>query len=612
MQHREEKLKTNWRVILRLLKTIIKKLDTAHKKLNKQYVDLKVRKEELKESETRYRLATECANDAIWDWDITNNKIQFAGRWYEMLGYMKGNKTEINSWAEVLHPDEEKSVKEAIFKHLESKNECYIMEHRLRKKNGEYIWVLNRGKAIWNDDEPVRMAGAMTDITQKKTAENKIYKMAYYDHLTSLPNRRCLMKEIEKFIIESNEQDKMAFLYIDIDDFKKINDSLNHSTGDSILVKISERLKKNARLTGEDRVFLSHTSGDEFVFVLRQIKSKEEIIECCNNILKIFNKPYKLRGHTIHISCSIGISVYPDDGKSFDALFRNADMSMYRAKRSGRNNYCFYNRDMKKEAVQNLEMESEIRTALLNNEFEVYLQPQIDCKTDEVLKSEALIRWNHPVKGLVPPGDFIHIAEKTGQIIELGMWTLRKACEINKEIQTKHGINMIVSVNLSAWELQQSGLNLKIKEILDETGLFPEFLELEITESLAMQDPELAIKTLIKIRKMGIKVALDDFGTGYSSLNYLKILPITNLKIDKELIDDIVNNITEKNIVDFIIKLAHELNLEVTVEGVEDSKQYALIKGMECDRIQGYYISKPLTEKAFLNYIKNNQNKKGA
>lgn len=420
------------------------------------------------------------------------------------------------------------------------------------------------------------------------------------DSLTKLPNRHMLEQELQKALIGAREKDSLlAILFLDLDRFKFVNDTLGHSSGDSLLKQVTGRLKTIVN----HRHLLARLGGDEFVCLLKDLQSEKEAELIANQIIDAFREPFLLRGTEIYITTSIGLSLYPYDGDDIETLVTNADSAMYRAKKKGRNQIEKAVVEINAGAFERLLIENNLRKALIQEEFFLVYQPQLDLNQNEVIAFEALIRWDHPDLGIIPPSEFIPIAEETGLIIPIGDWVLQTACQKLKEWQIEGYSSLRIAVNLAAQQFLQKRMIEKLKKILKEYNINPSLLELEITESMVMHDVDSAVSILNQLRDLGVRVSIDDFGTGYSSLNYLRNFPVDNLKIDRSFIIDIETNPSSKALTNAIATLAHDLNLKVVVEGVETLKQLTLVKSSSCDIIQGYYFSKPLHSDLVLDFI---------
>ncbi|WP_052360681.1 putative bifunctional diguanylate cyclase/phosphodiesterase [Oceanobacillus manasiensis] len=427
------------------------------------------------------------------------------------------------------------------------------------------------------------------NVTEKIKNEKQIEYMAYYDELTDLPNRNFFMKILDEAIVNSKIEQKLAAVYfLDIDYFKEINETHGYSFGDKLLKALSQKLKS---FLGPD-TFIARIGGDEFLLLQNGIKTKEHTVKLAEELIAEFEKPVKIGENDIYTSISIGISVYPNNGGSPEALLTHAQSAMHVIKEKHRNNYKMFETSISENFKSMLTMESDLRKALQKDQFELHYQPQKNLLTGEIVGMEALLRWKHPVKGYIPPLDFISLAERTGLIIEIGDWVMYEACRQNKLWQSKGYEPVIVSVNLSAKQFHQKNLVTKIMKTLKETGLEPKYLELEITESMAMTNEKYILTTLKQLRELGVLVSIDDFGTGYSSLRYLSVFPVTKLKIDKTFMDE--SQKQNKAIVKSIIHMSHSLNMKVIAEGVETHDQIEFLIAENCDEMQGYYFSKPL------------------
>jgi len=457
----------------------------------------------------------------------------------------------------------------------------------LRKNKSEFC--IEYTQRMYDQTKPSLRIVHVRDITEKVQAEKRMEFMANYDELTHLPNRNYFFQVLKDAIEEAkytNEQ--LAVHFINLDYFKEINESFGYEFGDRLLQVCGEKLKQYLRTD----TFIARMSGDEFIILQRYLDDKKAAAELVEDILSHFEKPIKLDGHNIYTSLSVGISLYPENGHTANDLIKHADSAMYVIKGKYRNYYHFFESSISHVFKKKLKMETELRHALTAQQFELHYQPQKDLRTNQVVGVEALLRWNHPIKGYIPPMDFIPLAEKTGLIVDIGDWVLKKACEQNKAWQTKGYQPITVSVNLSAKQFHQKNLVQKVQSTLHETGLDPRYLELEITESMAMTNEAFILKTMNKLRNLGVSVSIDDFGIGYSSLKTLSLYPVTKLKIDKMFMDEKLKH--NKAIVRSIIKMSHSLNMKVIAEGVETSNQLNFLKRENCDEMQGFYFSKPL------------------
>jgi len=391
----------------------------------------------------------------------------------------------------------------------------------------------------------------------------------------------------------------VAVLFLDLDRFKKINETLGHEIGDKLLLEVAKRLENCVRKSDT----VARLGGDEFGVILDDLRDVKFVAVVARKFLQALSKPIIIQEYELYATSSIGISLYPDDSEDVDVLLRCADTALYRAKEAGKNNYQYYTADMNTRAFEFLLLESGLRKALDNNELVVFYQPLIDLETNKLLGMEALLRWKHPEKGMISPGDFIPLAEETGLIEPIGEWVLRAACTQNKEWQDAGYPPVKVSVNMSARQFNKKNITELIGDILQETGLNPEYLGIEITESVIMQDVKSTIAKLKKMHKMGITLSIDDFGTGYSSLSYLKLFPIDNLKIDQSFVFNITSDSTDAAIAASVILLAHSMNLKVVAEGVETKEQLEVLRQQGCDYVQGFLFSRPLPSEEFATFF---------
>ncbi|MFD2084227.1 bifunctional diguanylate cyclase/phosphodiesterase [Brevibacillus brevis] len=430
------------------------------------------------------------------------------------------------------------------------------------------------------------------DITEENRVKEKIRYLAYHDELTDLPNRRKFNQVLHQSIEKSSEDSSsFAVMVIDIDRFKMINDSLGHSYGDIFLQGVSDRIVKSAE---GYQATIARMGGDEFTILCETGADRREAASLADKIIEALKQPFSLKDSEFYISASIGTAIFPDHGTDAVALLKKADTAMYEVKKQGKNGHLFYTPDFDVQLLENIEIERDLRKAIERNELVVYYQPQFHSESNRMIGVEALVRWNHPTKGMLSPGVFIPIAEETGLIYEIGTWVLREACRQMKQWHDKGGPLIPVSVNLSSHQFHQRNLVQYIKNILEETKLAPHFLELEITESM-MMDPAVSISILHELNKIGTRISLDDFGTGYSSLSYLKKFPIHKLKIDRSFITDLSRNDNDKAIVATIISMAKHLKLDVIAEGIETKDQLDILTENHCKEIQGYYYSRPLS-----------------
>jgi diguanylate cyclase (GGDEF)-like protein/PAS domain S-box-containing protein len=461
-----------------------------------------------------------------------------------------------------------------------------------RKRNGEIYPKWIRISAIRSETgEVLFYIASFTDISARKEAEARIEHLAHHDILTGLHNRFSMEVRLEQVIASARrEQQRIGLLFIDLDRFKNINDSLGHQIGDKLLIEVAGRLKTCVR----DSDIVARIGGDEFVVVLVGIKDNSHAAVVAENILQNVSRQYEVDGHAINTSPSIGISIYPDDGVIVDDLMKAADVAMYHAKEHGRSSYHYFNEAMLVTASERLRIERELRIAVHNNQLELHYQPQVRAGDGHIVAMEALVRWNHPQDGLIYPDQFIAIAEESGIIFDLGRWVIDAVC---RQLVAWHALghgDFKIALNLSARQLQSETLSDEIGAILKQYQLDGEHLEIEVTETAAMSDPAVAVAQLNALRAQGISIAIDDFGTGYSSLSYLKRLPINTLKLDRSFVRDIESDENDAEICSATVALAHNLGLKIVAEGVENEAQRDFLVKLNCDYLQGYFYSRPL------------------
>ncbi|OIP11329.1 MAG: hypothetical protein AUK53_08780 [Betaproteobacteria bacterium CG2_30_59_46] len=471
-----------------------------------------------------------------------------------------------------------------------------------RRKNAEiYPEWLSITAVRDEQGETINYLGVFADLTEKKLADARVHHLAYYDTLTELPNRLLLEERLKQALTTAQYNNwRVAVLYLDLDRFKTINDTLGHPFGDKLLQVVAGRLAGHVR----DSDTLARFSGDEFAIVLGDAGNAQNAALVAQKILDALSKPFHLEGQEVFITPSIGVALYPLDADNKDDLIQHADTAMSHAKAQGGNNFQFYSADMNATASQRLAMETQLRRALERNEFVLHYQPQVSLRSGRIIGMEALIRWQHPERGLVPPGEFISLLEETGLIVPVGEWVLRTACAQNSVWLAEGLPPLRVAVNLSARQFRQSGLAAMVNQALQDAGLAPEYLELEVTESIMIQDVQATITTLHQLHGLGIQISIDDFGTGYSSLIYLKRLPIGKIKIDQSFVRDICIDPEDRAIANAVISLGHSMKMQVIAEGVETLEQLEYLRTQECDEIQGFYFSRPLPAEGFAQLVR--------
>ncbi len=486
-------------------------------------------------------------------------------------------------------------------------------EHVHFCKDGEKKYVEVITSPIKDEqDTVIQVVHIQRDITRRKKAEEQIRSLAYYDRLTGLPNRTFYIELLSRALIHAERyKRKMATLFVDLDAFKRINDTLGHDAGDQLLQEVSTRLVRCMRKSDyiarsdkeEAQDIVSRLGGDEFIVLLDELRRLEDAAIAANRILADLSQPFMLGGQEVFITASIGISLYPSDGTDADALLKAADIAMYHAKNQGKNNYQYYAQSMTAATLERLHLENELHRAIDREEFLLYYQPKLDAKSRKVGGIEALIRWKHPSRGMISPVEFIPLAEESGMIVPIGSWVLSAACEQYSAWRATGHPFVCISVNLSNRQFGHKDLVETVTRALKGSEMDPSHLEMEITESTVMQNPEKSIATLRQFKDMGIRISIDDFGTGYSSLNYLRRIPFDSLKIDRSFVMNINTSPDDAAIVRAIIAMAHSLKLKVVAEGVETEEQFAFLRELECDEVQGYLFSKPLPAEECIRFI---------
>ncbi len=470
-----------------------------------------------------------------------------------------------------------------------------------KKKNGDFYWsYLSISPIADEQGEITHFVAVSEDVTELKTTQQKMEQLALFDVLTNLPNRRLFKDRLEKALAHSlREKNKLGMIFIDLDNFKQINDTLGHDTGDRLLMSVSKRLISNLRI--EDTV--ARLGGDEFTIVLSDLHSAADARHIALKLLDTVRQPFIIDGQEISISCSLGITIAPDDATDCSSLMKNADMAMYKAKESGRNTLRFFTESMNHEISRRVSIEKELKQAIQDNQFELYFQPQIDLRTGTISGAEALIRWHHPEKGLISPAEFIPIAEDTGSIIPIGEWVIEQACNVAKTINQGRLSEICISVNLSAQQFRDPALPRKVAHIINAIGLDSRLLEFEITETVLMENTRVASAILDGLKNLGVSLAIDDFGTGYSSLNYLKRFPVDVLKVDRSFVMDIPQDSNDMAITAAVLAMAQQLKISVIAEGIESDLQLDFLRQHGCEFGQGYLFSKPLPLTQLESYI---------
>ncbi|MFE8699599.1 EAL domain-containing protein [Cytobacillus sp. FJAT-54145] len=552
----------------------------------------------LAEGEEKYRSLFENNMDSAFILDLSGKFVEVNKTGLLTSGFTKEEMIG-EHFIPFIHPRDKKKILqhfEVLIGGNSTRFECQV-----RHKSGDYLLFSINAVPIIVDKKVSGIFYLGKDITQQKKQEEHIQYLAYHDTLTGLANRQHFADELERLItINKAEASPFALLYMDLDRLKVINDHLGHEAGDQLLRKIGTRLKSQL----SDKGTLFRIGGDEFSFLIPSFTTKKEVIKIAEEMLMICQQPYKIGRNTIHTHTSVGIALFPEHGVEAESLLKAADMAMYSAKQTGGNQYRIYDKDIISTNDYRFTLENDFQRALEEQEFFLVYQPKVDINTGDIKSAEALIRWNHPTKGLISPADFIPLAEETGFIVPLGEWVLKEACRQAKEWQENGLLSYRVAVNVSAIQFQRTNFDEFVREVLEETNLEPEWLEIEITEGTFMEEDTFTAQAVTKLKDMGIYISLDDFGTGYSSMMYLKEFRLHALKIDRGFIEDVHLREERASIVQAIIQLAHGLQMDVVAEGVETLEELTYIKMLGIDHVQGYYVSKPLIANQFENLIK--------
>jgi len=557
--------------------------------------------ETILEKEAHLKQAQRIANIGSWEYDVVGKTLQLSDEIYRIF---KINSNRKMTWEEflslIIDQDYDKTLR--ILNDAIKNGSSFDLIYKIKIEDGSVIDIKTKGKVNKNHQGMIKIVATSMDITQENKNKQTIEKLAYYDPLTSLPNRVLLKNRIHKTLqIAKREKKKFALMFLDLDHFKLINDTLGHDTGDRLLVYIANLLK--AQLRESDTV--SRIGGDEFVILIPSFNHLDDIKKVANKCLEALRGQHIIDDHHLYITTSIGIAIYPDNGTDLDTLMTNADIAMYDAKNDGKNNYKFFSKSMSNFISKELEIEQDLRLAVKNkDQLEIYYQPKIDALSDTVSGGEALIRWNHPTKGLVFPDEFIDVAESTGLIIEIGNWIIEKCISDLAEFNKNISKNLKIAINLSAKQFQDDKLIDHISSMIEKYNVNPKQLEFEITESLSMANIDMTLRVLSRLKGIGVSIVIDDFGTGYSSLAYLKKFPVDILKIDKTFVMDMVEDEEDGMIVKTVINMAHSLGFKTVAEGVETKEHVKALKELECDQLQGYFYSKAVPKNNFMEYLK--------
>ncbi|WP_050607831.1 bifunctional diguanylate cyclase/phosphodiesterase [Clostridium niameyense] len=576
------------------LSLVYEELLNTEDELRKQFYELQASEEKLRISEERHKLALEGSSDAIWEWNTKTDEFFISDKWTEISGYKICKNTKLKNISSDFILSEDKSKLISAFNNCTLKNSKLNNEFRIKTKSNKIKWLLIRGTFVSHSCcNPLKMCGSITDISQRKVEEQFIKQMAFYDPLTKLPNKHFFINKLKKEIknsIKNNTQG--AVLFIDLDNFKTINDTLGHYYGDELLKNFSFKINKLL----DHKSIAARFGGDEFLILIPEIKNLKEVKLLYTNILDIFKNPFNLNNTKNYLTGSIGGAIFPKNGTNADIIFKSVDMAMYAAKQTGKNKFCFFNKQMSDKVLRAIKIEKNLRTALENNEFTIYYQPQISLSKDNLYGLEAILIWNNKELGIVSPKDFIPIAKETKLIIPIGKWLIKNVCtQCKLWLEKGYKFNSI-SVSITATQLSQDDFINIIKDNMKTMNILPNLLHIQISENSLMKSIYNNIAKLTELKKLGVGITLDNFGYGSSSLNYFKKIPLDTLKIHKSFINNICEDYEQNIITKEIIRLCNKLNYVIIADGIENSSQLETLKNMNCDIGQGSYFSKPISK----------------
>ena len=563
----------------------------------------------LRKSESRLGLAQRIAKIGNWEWRPDTNRFTASSELCRLIGIRSGDfGGTLDTFLQVVHVEDRERVDDAL-KHILTERKPCDIDHRIVLPHGADFAVHLQAEAVFDDQlQALTIIGTAQDITDRKQSEREIYRLAYFDSLTGLANRVLFKDRLTQALAHAGRyHSTLAVLFLDLDRFKVIHDTLGHTVGDLLLKQVAGCLSDSVRhsdsvsrsVDKEENHSLARLGGDEFTVLLTNLRDVQDAGTVARRIVEAMAKPFLIEGREIFVTISVGIAIFPVDGESIDALLKNADSAMYHAKEQGRNNFQFYSDNLNAAANDRLNLEGELRHAVEREEFVVFYQPQIDLRGGEIVSAEALVRWQHPRRGLLRPEEFMQAALDTGLIRAIDEWVLRTACRHSQEWQQRGKISVRISVNMSNSLFHGDTLVSVVEQALGQTGLTPACLELELTESIVMRNVDASIATLTTLRTMGVQLSIDDFGTGYSSLSYLHRLPINRVKIDQSFILEILTQARPPMIVRAIIAMAHSLNLLVLAEGVEQEIQRTTLIDEGCDYAQGHLFGRPMQADEF-------------
>jgi diguanylate cyclase (GGDEF)-like protein/PAS domain S-box-containing protein len=552
----------------------------------------------LRESEERYAFAVAGSNEGIWDWNLANDLAYFSPRWQKLVGCDENaRQANISYWFDKVHSDDRPRLEATLKAHFSNTSNQFECTHRVKHKSGEYRWMLARGLAARNGQGSCyRMAGSMCDITEQKKAQDELLRYGLYDGLTNLPNRTLFMDRLEQTIriCRRAPMHRYAVLFLDLDRFKYVNDSFGHSVGDDLLVKVAHRLKKVLRPSDT----LARLSGDEFAILLNEIRSPEDALDVAERIRLLLAKAFVLGKHTVYQTASVGITIGTEKYTEPEQVLRDSDLAMYRAKESKDRKVVIFDDQMHASVVARLQLETDLRRAIQQQEFVIHYQPIVCLKTGQVHSFEALLRWQHPTRGLLYPPSFVKVAEEMGLMCDLSWWIIKEAaCQTRQwQLQFPSTPPLSIAVNVTGRLFRTAGVAEKLFELLKRSGLAPGHLCLEITETSFMEHQHAVLKEVEPLRAEGVRLHIDDFGTGYSSLSCLQRYSYDTIKIHRTFIQEALETHDAKTIVKAIVTLGKTLHMNIVAEGVENLEQVRFLRHINCPQAQGFWFSAPLPQ----------------
>lgn len=573
-------------------------------------------------SEARLGLAQRIAKIGNWEWRPDTNQFTASAELCRLMGIRPQDfGGTLDAFLQVVHSEDRERVNDALKRILTERKPCDI-DHRIVLPNGADFTVHLQAEAVFDDQlKALSVVGTAQDISERKRSEREIHRLAYYDSLTGLPNRVLFKDRVAQALLHARRyKTNVATLFLDLDRFKVINDTLGHNIGDLLLKHVADRLADSVRHSDtvgrsvemKQEASLARLGGDEFTILLTNLRDVQDAGLVARRVLEGLAKPFSIEGHEIFVTASIGISIFPADGDSVDALLKNADSAMYHAKEQGRNNFQYYSNAMNATAATRLELEGELRHAAECEEFVLFYQPQIDLRTKQIVGAEALVRWQHPRRGLLGPGDFLPVAVESGLIRTIDEWVLRTACRQSRQWQNRGLSPIRISVNVSNSFFHGATLLQAVQDAVKKSGLAPMYLDLELTESITMRAVETSIATLHSLKAFGVQLSMDDFGTGYSSLGYLQRLPVSIVKIDRSFVRELLMPACPVALIRAIIAMAHSLKLTVLAVGVEQEAQRTILFDEGCDYAQGYLFGRPMPAEKFVSLLSSHNLRKAS